>query len=648
MSARTDGLPEAPPPPTTLQDTVHDIERLLSQVTFPLDTIDAAPARDVTQRVRHQLDNYIAPRLSDEHAPLLTVVGGSTGAGKSTLINSMLGTHVTAASALRPTTRTPVLVCRPEDDAWFTYGAVLPGLGRAHVERSVEERPQPSTNPPAEPNHGPQLRIVTSERLPGGIALLDAPDIDSLVQANRAMATQLLDAADMWVFVTTAARYADAIPWDALRAAHARNVHVVIVLNRIDRGETSVLGDLTRLLEEHGMGHTPIIAVHEATLTDGFLSEEAIAPLSRHLTRTATTDHIRQHVIATTRDGSLEHLAAQLGDIAAALDTQLHVHRHLHDIVTAKFDSARHDVLDHLNNGAALRAEVLSSWQDIVGTGRFMRNIEQRMNATRDLVASMALRRGRSATVQEKATQSIATITLSAAQTAAHNTWFALYHDPAGQALTLRPELAHASPDLADHLGQHMRQWQDSLRELLLSTGGRRRTTARILAVGTNTLGAALIVVVFASTGGLTGTEITIAGGTALVAQRLLESVFGTEAVRQLASTAGKDLSDRITAVLAREEQRFLTPLTEYATPPNLPIQLRHAATTLRTTMARTSPTNTNKPSQTPHHPPGALRGATFSPPIDDHTTPTPTGHTEGGRFHRLLQQMRKIGGGER
>ena len=36
---------------------------------------------------------------------------------------------------------------------------------------------------------------------------------------NRELAAQLLAAADLWLFVTTAARYADAVPWDLLRTA---------------------------------------------------------------------------------------------------------------------------------------------------------------------------------------------------------------------------------------------------------------------------------------------------------------------------------------------------------------------------------------------------------------------------------------------
>ena len=89
----------------------------------------AVADRDEADRERRavvdQIDDYLLPRLRDLGAPLLTVVGGSTGAGKSTLVNSLVGAPVTTAGVLRPTTRSPVLVCAPTDVAAFSGD--LPG-----------------------------------------------------------------------------------------------------------------------------------------------------------------------------------------------------------------------------------------------------------------------------------------------------------------------------------------------------------------------------------------------------------------------------------------------------------------------------------------------------------------------------------------
>ena len=77
---------------------------------LPLALPDAPAAGKVRLELLQQLDDYVIPRLSSLDAPLLAVVGGSTGAGKSTLVNSIVGMQVTRPGVLRPTTRSPVLV----------------------------------------------------------------------------------------------------------------------------------------------------------------------------------------------------------------------------------------------------------------------------------------------------------------------------------------------------------------------------------------------------------------------------------------------------------------------------------------------------------------------------------------------------------
>ena len=62
---------------------------------------------------------------------------------------------------------------------------------------------------------------------------------------------------------------------------------------------------------------------------------------------------------------------------------------------------------------------------------------------------------------------------------------------------------------------------------------------------------------VFLQTGGLTGAEVVVAGGTSALGQRVLEAVFGDQAVRTLAAQAREDLMARVERLLAAEEARY-------------------------------------------------------------------------------------------
>ena len=128
------------------------------------------------------------------------------------------GSRVTEPGVLRPTTRSPVLVHNPAD-------ARL-------VRRRTGSCPTSSATDRADrrPRRPAAGRRATRARRAWPI--LDAPDIDSVEERNRTLAAQLLAAADLWLFVTSAARYADQVPWDFLRQAAERSTAVAIVLDR--------------------------------------------------------------------------------------------------------------------------------------------------------------------------------------------------------------------------------------------------------------------------------------------------------------------------------------------------------------------------------------------------------------------------------
>src|ERR687897_3384832 len=115
----------------------------------------AVPGAEEARRTRDdlvaQVDDYLLPRLRQIDAPALIVVGGSTGAGKSTLVNSLVGAEVSPAGVLRPTTRAPVLAFHPADAGWFEDDRVLPGLNRTSGGPAPPRgaRPGPAAAPAA-------------------------------------------------------------------------------------------------------------------------------------------------------------------------------------------------------------------------------------------------------------------------------------------------------------------------------------------------------------------------------------------------------------------------------------------------------------------------------------------------------------------
>src|SRR5262249_57048402 len=103
--------------------------------------------------------------------------------------------------------------------------------------------------------------------LPRGLALLDAPDIDSVVATNRELARQVLGVADLWLFVATASRYADAVPWEALRTARDRGTRLAIVLNRVPEGAEEDVGNhLREMLDAEGLPAVELFVLPEVAL----------------------------------------------------------------------------------------------------------------------------------------------------------------------------------------------------------------------------------------------------------------------------------------------------------------------------------------------------------------------------------------------
>ncbi|MCL7429476.1 dynamin family protein [Streptomyces sp. YS415] len=346
-----------------LIDALSALRDRVAAARFPLPLPGAPRARANRDELLAQLDDYLVPRLREPEAPLLAVVGGSTGAGKSTLVNSLVGTRVSEAGVLRPTTRTPVLVCHPEDHHWFSGMRVLPDLTRVWVPQ--QEAGDDLLLPGEDPAR--VLRVETAETLPRGLALLDAPDVDSLVADNRVLAAQLICAADIWVMVTTAARYADAVPWHLLRTAKEYDVTLVTVLDRVPH---QVVSEVSRqygaLLTKAGLGHVPRFTVPElpeSAWGGGLLPATAVAPLRTWLVHQTQDPAARQHVMARTAYGVLDSLKARMPELASAAAAQYAAALRLTAAVDSAYDSEYARVRGRLQSGAVLAGDALKRWR---------------------------------------------------------------------------------------------------------------------------------------------------------------------------------------------------------------------------------------------------------------------------------------------
>jgi len=575
------------PASSPLLAALDQLRVAVASCAFPLELPAAHQARRTQQSVTDQLSDYILPRLSRLDAPLLVVVGGSTGAGKSTLVNSLVGRRVSQPGVLRPTTRSPVLVLNPEDRAWFASNRVLPGLARTTgttgTAGTAETPGTPGTPGTAgDGTAGNSLQLATDETVPLGLALLDAPDVDSVVTENREMADQLLAAADLWLFVTSAARYADAVPWGFLRRAVERTVAVALVLDRVaPQAIDEISAHLREMLDEQGLGQAPLFVVPEVPLDDeGLIPLNAVMPLRIWLGNLAADSAARAAVVRQTLEGAIVHLIGSTPSLVGAHVEQLDAIGRLRADADRIYRAAGARVTEGTADGSLLRGEVLARWQEFVGTGELLRSLERRIGWLRDKLS--AALRGRPAPENEL-TEAVETgleaMLRAAAESAAEQTSAAWRQTPAGTALLEQdgPALEYISPDFRETASRAIRDWQGYVMQLVREEGSDKRSVARVLAYGVNGIGVTLMIVVFASTAGVTGAEFGVAGGTAVVGQKLLEAIFGDQAVRTLAARARKNLDARVEALLGAELLRYLQRLDALGVYPDVPERLAAA-----------------------------------------------------------------------
>ena len=294
-------------------------------------------------------------------------------------------------------------------------------------------------------------------------------------------------------------------------------------------------------------------AVPETRADDGLLPRGRSAPVADFLTRTATDPATRSAALAATCDGAVADVVRRSLEVADAADEQRAAGDACARPSRTPTPRRRGTWSEATSDGSLLRGEVLARWQDVVGTSELFRSLEQGVSRLRDRVVAAScggsVRPSRHSSTPSRTGSSAVIRRRRGRRGPAHAAW---RHDPAGAALLDGLALSRASADLRSRVAEQVRGWQGDVLALVENEGADRRTTARALSYGVNALGAVLMVAVFASTGGLTGAEIGITAGAAVLAQRLLEAVFGDDAVRRLTREAHERLDERVRACWPR------------------------------------------------------------------------------------------------
>jgi energy-coupling factor transporter ATP-binding protein EcfA2 len=229
MTSNTRRLPR----PGLVQDVADDLEELLGP--------DGGRTEPVLEkdldRVVATIRNYLQPRLANRGAPFSVVFAGPTGSGKSTIINSIAGRTISPSGSLRPTTTKPLVFSDKKRSPTIDLGDV-------------------------------QFDIALGEAaFLNDVALIDTPDIDSTNTANHRSALGVLAAADLVVFVASAVRYADLVPWEILRSVTERGIPVIHLLNRLTPENSGSTIDFRRRLRTAKMAPR-IVTISEYRLVD--------------------------------------------------------------------------------------------------------------------------------------------------------------------------------------------------------------------------------------------------------------------------------------------------------------------------------------------------------------------------------------------
>ncbi|HEV8165401.1 MAG TPA: dynamin family protein [Actinomycetota bacterium] len=585
-----------------LEAALLNLRKRIAAIPLVFQISGSAEVKTERGKLLSQIDDYLLPRVRRSAAPVLVALVGSTGAGKSTLVNSIVGAHVSATGVRRPTTNSPVLACHPDEIDWFAENNFLPTLPRVRQEGL------------ARPGRDGLLVLAASEGMPRGIALLDTPDIDSVVQAHHEFALQFLDASDLWLFMTSASRYADGPVWEILQHARDRKASLGVVLSRIPQAyRTELVDHFNAMLDANGIAAADRFVIQETPLIDGMLPADAYQPVRDWLADTAARSDRRVAVLSRTMSGVLDTFKSRVPAIAAHVEAQVVLRAQLRRAAETAYENAFAEASGGLKDGTLLRGEVLARWEDCMVAGELRprrggakapkgvarKGKRARRGPSRSAALNAALRSAIESyivSVADRAAETVegnwradpagAVLLADAAAERARDVRakqvFESVFGPAGQSgggdladmdiktadmitaadAAKASAFSRSSPDLALRSARAVGAWQDHLTRL--AEGEDLRPSIRRVSFDEEALSLVVLVAMLgeavpARAGSAAAAQGEAGGGSVYTEPReMLTSVFGAVMLTEILAKARADLTERVRLLLDEELVRFV------------------------------------------------------------------------------------------
>jgi energy-coupling factor transporter ATP-binding protein EcfA2 len=578
-----------------LEATLLNLRKRIAAIPLVFDVPGADEVSVERGKLLSQIDDYLLPRVRQSAAPILVALVGSTGAGKSTLVNSIVGTQVSLTGVRRPTTNSPVLACHPDDIGWFAENIFLPTLPRVRQEGL------------ARPGRDGLLVLAACEGMTKGVALLDTPDIDSVVRAHYDFAYQFLDASDLWLFMTSASRYADAPVWEILQHARERGAALGVVLSRVPPGHRAELvGHFNAMLDANGISADNRFSIPETGIVDGMLPADAFKPVKDWLNETAQRSDRRVAVLSQTMAGVLDTFKTRVPRLAKHVDAQVMLRSRLRRDAEAPYMAALTEFEAGTRNAQLLRGEVLARWQDYAASGDLGSALRGKRPSRKGRRARKGVSTTRISALDTALRAALQGLVVSVADRAAEQVTHGWRTDSAGSALLAEAEASRArgerakrefesvfgdkpldeaaatptasaattaaahpaaatldrsSPDLSARVTRAVSAWQDQLMRLVQAENLAKRTGGASYDV--EPLSLVTLIGMLGEDGDTRDTRDAASSEIITIPTELLASAFGAFESKNLIDKARADLTDRVRLLLDEELLRFIEVLDQ-------------------------------------------------------------------------------------